>query len=405
MSLHDALIQAIRDAPDDDAPRLIYADYLEEHGDPDRAEFIRLQCELARRPRDEDDSVWQQLESRQRALLKAREDAWLGDVVDIRKDPIIFNFHFRRGFVEECALDAPIFQAHAATLARCMPLWLDATFSRGRGMVRQLVDLPELARLRRLTFASRLDIDDARALADWPGLAGVQSLRFWGCDRREHDHEVCNILAGSPHVRGLQLLEMIQVRGGLGSNYPDEDGAAWARRLEKRINARLDCPIFRASRPFEKTFPVKSCESYGFYAGTLPRKRQALIGRVRAEYVNVAVFDRKGTFLQEFNGPLPIALQRPPEEYYDVNDEELYEFLLREFGFRPGRIHIKEFVTGEGLSVHLLPWHYQEDVEDPDSTDEEGSAVDIQGWIDRGDFVLDWGNDYFMDADGEVTSS
>jgi len=33
--------------PDDDMPRLIFADWLEERGDP-RSEFIRVQCELAR---------------------------------------------------------------------------------------------------------------------------------------------------------------------------------------------------------------------------------------------------------------------------------------------------------------------------------------------------------------------
>ncbi|HVK16992.1 MAG TPA: TIGR02996 domain-containing protein [Fimbriiglobus sp.] len=42
-----ALIQAIIAAPDDDLPRLVYADWLEEHGRPERAEFIRVQCELA----------------------------------------------------------------------------------------------------------------------------------------------------------------------------------------------------------------------------------------------------------------------------------------------------------------------------------------------------------------------
>lgn len=48
MTDHDTLLAAIRDSPDDDAPRLIYADWLEEHGEPERAEFIRVQCRLAR---------------------------------------------------------------------------------------------------------------------------------------------------------------------------------------------------------------------------------------------------------------------------------------------------------------------------------------------------------------------
>jgi uncharacterized protein (TIGR02996 family) len=43
-----ALLNAIIAAPDDDLPRLVYADWLEEQGRSEGAEFIRLQCELAR---------------------------------------------------------------------------------------------------------------------------------------------------------------------------------------------------------------------------------------------------------------------------------------------------------------------------------------------------------------------
>lgn len=42
------LLAAIRDTPEDDAPRLIYADLLAENDETDRAEFIRVQCRLAR---------------------------------------------------------------------------------------------------------------------------------------------------------------------------------------------------------------------------------------------------------------------------------------------------------------------------------------------------------------------
>lgn len=49
MNTHDAFMAAIVENLDDDAPRLIYADWLEEQGDRDRAEFIRVQCEIARR--------------------------------------------------------------------------------------------------------------------------------------------------------------------------------------------------------------------------------------------------------------------------------------------------------------------------------------------------------------------
>jgi len=49
MSRIVSFLDAIRGRPDDDAPRLIFADWLDEQGDP-RGEFIRVQCALARQP-------------------------------------------------------------------------------------------------------------------------------------------------------------------------------------------------------------------------------------------------------------------------------------------------------------------------------------------------------------------
>jgi uncharacterized protein (TIGR02996 family) len=45
MSDSDALLRGILENPDDDAPRLVYADWLEEEGKADHAELIRIQCE------------------------------------------------------------------------------------------------------------------------------------------------------------------------------------------------------------------------------------------------------------------------------------------------------------------------------------------------------------------------
>lgn len=44
MTDHEAFLAAIKANRDDDAPRLVYADWLQEHGEPERAELIRLQC-------------------------------------------------------------------------------------------------------------------------------------------------------------------------------------------------------------------------------------------------------------------------------------------------------------------------------------------------------------------------
>jgi uncharacterized protein (TIGR02996 family) len=42
--MQDAFVRDVAANPEDDAPRLIFADWLEDNGDPDRAEFVRLQC-------------------------------------------------------------------------------------------------------------------------------------------------------------------------------------------------------------------------------------------------------------------------------------------------------------------------------------------------------------------------
>lgn len=44
MTTEQDLFAAIVATPDDDGPRLVYADWLEEHGDSERCEFIRAQC-------------------------------------------------------------------------------------------------------------------------------------------------------------------------------------------------------------------------------------------------------------------------------------------------------------------------------------------------------------------------
>ena len=50
MTHDESFLRAIREEPDDDGVRLIYADWLEEHGKAERAEFIRGQVTLARTP-------------------------------------------------------------------------------------------------------------------------------------------------------------------------------------------------------------------------------------------------------------------------------------------------------------------------------------------------------------------
>jgi uncharacterized protein (TIGR02996 family) len=83
-----AFLQVICADPDADGPRLRYADYLDEKGDPAsvaRAEFIRVQCALA--AAEPTDPVVSNLGLRERALLGANWRDWLKPACQALAEP------------------------------------------------------------------------------------------------------------------------------------------------------------------------------------------------------------------------------------------------------------------------------------------------------------------------------
>lgn len=113
-----ALLAAVRAAPDDDAPRLVYADWLDEHGQPDRAAFIRLQVERARLPRfDPRRVVLQCLADR---LFDRHGADWRAELPQL--DGIVWGA-FDRGFPHAVlARTLPFFEQAADRLAAFAPI-------------------------------------------------------------------------------------------------------------------------------------------------------------------------------------------------------------------------------------------------------------------------------------------
>ena len=111
-----ALLAAIHAAPDDDGPRLVYADVLVGRGDP-RGELIQLQCALA--SLDADDDRRGRMQHRERALLAKHAKPWTAELADIDDD---WTFEFRRGFVEGVTGTARSLAARAAQLVAAAPL-------------------------------------------------------------------------------------------------------------------------------------------------------------------------------------------------------------------------------------------------------------------------------------------
>lgn len=142
-SKEQALLEEIIENPDDDTPRLIYADWLEERGGP-RAEFIRLQCELARLcapPRD--------LLRRQQFLLAEHGGQWL----DQLSQPLMW-YAFRRGFVEDAMVLARDFIERQGRLLEVSPIRLLRTHLISVEQASAFAQVASLRHLHRLQLST-----------------------------------------------------------------------------------------------------------------------------------------------------------------------------------------------------------------------------------------------------------
>lgn len=154
MATDAEFIETIRERPDDDVPRLIYADWLDEHDDP-KGEFIRVQIQLAGMTRD-DPARWD-LELRQHRLLHRHGWEWIYKPFD--PHPRYFRPGFVRGFVEAAAMPAAVFLQdpdEALAMYPCLHTLVLHDFRRleTAGLF-PLCDVPLLLRLKTLTVVTR----------------------------------------------------------------------------------------------------------------------------------------------------------------------------------------------------------------------------------------------------------
>lgn len=206
-----AFLQAIIEHPDDDGARLVYADWLEERGDP-RGAFIRVQCELAKiedqrryenhSPGVPDDPPCacpacehrDTLRCRERELLEPHFSSWLPQIVSPQFNGGPTNTSlvcriggmdcvFRRGFVEEVALDWPTWGGGVCRECRAR-IWAfggttrrDCEFCHGLGSTPGHADAIRAATpLRKVRLTTFPNIEGTTALvvkklaAKWPGI-------------------------------------------------------------------------------------------------------------------------------------------------------------------------------------------------------------------------------------------
>jgi uncharacterized protein (TIGR02996 family) len=196
MRQEEAFLEAIRQQPDDDAPRLIYADWLEEHGQPERAEFIRVQIEMDRLP--EGSPRWYDLDGRAQALLAQQELDWLGPMAEV-----LTSWLFRRGFLDSVELQAEMFLRRGEELFRREPIrkyCLRDPFK----VVDTLPDSPLLAKIRSLSLVHIFG-DGFRSLCSSPHFVNLTELNLF---QNHLNTEAIAVLQQAPFFAQLQALDL-----------------------------------------------------------------------------------------------------------------------------------------------------------------------------------------------------
>jgi uncharacterized protein (TIGR02996 family) len=224
-------LEAVRAAPDDDGPRLVYADWLDERGDHDRAEFIRVQCELARL--DPADAGVPDLHVRQLEMLAEHEQEWLGDWSER-----LIRWEFRRGFLHAVRITPGPFLDHGEELFRRHPVE-EVTFANDRGeplepeAVREVVAAPAMGLVRWLD-ASGCRPDEPM----WAMFGGEVATNAWLGELAQASHVtrleglslaggtrmgrgdinpgVFARFAAAPHLAGLRELDLSTAYRGEG---------------------------------------------------------------------------------------------------------------------------------------------------------------------------------------------
>lgn len=178
--------------------------------------------------------------------------------------------------------------------------------------------------------------------------------------------------------------------------------------------------IPQMERDADYVYLIQSADAYFFWAGTTRDSRQVLMGLACPSLV-AFFFDLQGHLVDVQKRNLEFL--RPSGVYvdgelfpglvrtYNIYDERIPVRLKewrQEIGFQEQLIRVKRFDDVEtGIRICDYPDHFAEILLAPEASLEEKAEVldSMAEWEQEGEFVLIWGNDYWLSRDGEVTSS
>ncbi len=214
----EALLREIHADPDDDAPRIVYADWLlaysTDPGDHARADLIHTQCALERAHPSEVPT----LQARAREILKKYKRQW---VLALTRANIRGNWRFRRGFLDAGTLSANRFVEVAPQLFELAPMLRAMVFPDASNELVALAGSPYLARLDDVDLHELCRCGRCKIELELPVLFGsthtarIKRLILSAC---RIDSDNAKRLFESPHLHGVRELDLHDNRidaGGL----------------------------------------------------------------------------------------------------------------------------------------------------------------------------------------------
>lgn len=171
---HASLYAAILANPDDDAPRLAFADQLEREGDAARAELIRRQCAYARMSKEEQIAAWPPIAE----LLKTHAGEWLKGLSAVATARDLW-----RGFLDSASGTSADFVELAGVLEGVAPLnhiSVEAGASEGDpDLVPGFLELPLLERVRALHLGEGTVARSLAEVLKAPKLAALKQVSIY----------------------------------------------------------------------------------------------------------------------------------------------------------------------------------------------------------------------------------
>lgn len=247
MATQEDFLQSIFENLQDDEPRLVYADWLDENGEPNRAEFIRTQCELFRLQQTPHSASSAEsaeklarvkyLDERQRKLQNTHGWDWAEELG-------VNSWYFERGFVSrvEVNFEHPNVKDHILKLMKQCPalhfrdvnqfcefepmlealpylgsiqgleLWYLYAFE--DSMLAEMLQSEQLANLRTLVLHHDRNgnLADEQVIIDGlfsPHRSKIETLVVnVDCSWRGPSNPIINAISESPYLRNLRYLDL-----------------------------------------------------------------------------------------------------------------------------------------------------------------------------------------------------